>query len=146
MMENDWWSAAPTSETNAGAGLDGTTEISNWLEAKAAVRNAQARLDEATFDLCAKIGLPDEGTNTVEQDGYKVSATQRINFKADHDRVAKLDSELREQLFKVSYSVMKPALNQLAAIDERTYHEVCECLTSSPAKPSISIKEPKSDE
>lgn len=107
-----------------------------FLHAKAMAENANTELDNAKIDLYSHFAnqLSPEltGSNTFEQDGYKIKITKKVSTSVDQ----KLASVV-EVGFTKKYQLSKSAYNKLNDADKK---RVDECLTVKPAKPGFEVE------
>ena len=81
-----------------------------------------------------------ECAKTVSTNHFKVSVTNKLNRKLDHDKYLEISEDLPEALKFVKYKpeIDLKKLRSLEAIDPKI---ISECITTKPYKPSITIKE-----
>lgn len=115
--------------------------INNYLQVKAIEEQAkQARLEAESKLIQAVQNDKPEGTKTITDSGFKVSVSNKLTRKLDHDAYLRIVDGLPEGCKFVTYKpeISVTILRHLEAVDPKL---AALCVTSKPAKPSIEIKE-----
>lgn len=114
-----------------------------WLVAKEAEREAIERRRSVEDRIKTLSAIPDglEGTKTIEQSGFTIKITGRIDRKVDADKVQELAAEygLTEHLAHLFR--WKPEINLLVwrATDEAITKPLAAAITAKPGRPSFAI-------
>lgn len=113
-----------------------------WLAAKAAERNANEERLAIEVAMLALLPSKLEGTVTDKETG--IAATFKVTRKVDTPALQAQWHNLTENAQKAfvwKADISTRQLNALAEFDEAAYAYITQFITSTPAKPSISIKE-----
>ena len=115
--------------------------VDNYLNAKIKEEQAKLLRLEAEQKLIDGIGNHQpEGSKSLASNRYKVTVSNKLDRKLDHDKYLTIKDTLPEKLQFVKYKpeINLTALRHLEAVDPSL---VAMCITTKFAKPSISIKE-----
>lgn len=114
-----------------------------WLRAKEAERMAVEERRRIEDQLLSLIGVPEtlEGTQNVEQDGFKVKITGRMNRKVDTDALQDLAraeglEKFLTTLFRWSADL---SLSAWKATDKSITEKLAPAITTTPGRPSFQI-------
>ncbi len=116
-----------------------------WIEAKAAEGAALAERRRIEEELSEALGIPAnlDGSKRVEDGGYKVTVTGRINRKVDTQKVQEVAAENG-----IGWDVLTKVFRWKAEIDKRSFDNskdeiraaLSAAITSKPGKPSYKIE------
>lgn len=113
-----------------------------WLAAKTAERKANEERISIEAAMLALLPSKLEGTVTDKDTG--IAATFKVTRKVDSEGLRMQWNNLTENAQKAfvwKADISTRQLNALAEFDEAAYAYITQFITSTPAKPSISIKE-----
>lgn len=113
-----------------------------WRELKAAEDDFRKRRIEAEQAILAAVGVKEEGTTTEKTAFFKVTTTGKLTRSLDAAAWESVRGDFPDALAPVTY---KPALDlrQLRALEKANpalYAKACECITTKPAKPAVSVE------
>lgn len=120
------------------------TLYQDWLDAKAAEKSAidlrRSIEDQMIRDLNISPAL--DGTETVEEGGYKVKVTGRMNRKIDADKLQEIAAESGLAAHLGNLFRWKPELNMSAwkSADSSITAQLLGAITTTPGRPSFSIE------
>jgi len=115
--------------------------IEDYLMCRAAEESAKAQRLKAESALIAAVANDKpEGSKSVHTDRFKISVSNKLTRKLDHDAYLRIKESLPETLQFVIYKpeISVTILRHLEAVDPKL---AAQCITSKPAKPSVEIKE-----
>jgi len=132
-------------QTNQPSTHTPTDLATDWLQAKAAeeaAREARIRIED---EMIQALGCRDEGSQTHDADGYKITITGKINRTLDRAAWESIASKVPEDLRPVEYkpSLDLKGLRYLQDHNPDVYRVVAEAVTAKPGKASITVKEAK---
>lgn len=112
-----------------------------WLKAKAAEDEAKARRIEIEEALVARLGKRDEGSQTHDLGGYKVTITGVINRSLDKKAWERIKERIPENRRPVTYvpKLDVAGIKWLHANDLATYRIVAQALVVKPGKTNIKV-------
>lgn len=115
-----------------------------WQAAKADEKAANARRLEIEAQIVEAFPLGVEGTETVEQDGFRIKVTHKLtrtvdtkNLQAHWNRL----SAFAQDVFTWKADISLPALRRLQENHPDLYPSVAVYVTSKPAKPAVVVEE-----
>lgn len=122
-------------------------KIKKYLAAKAAedaARDSRIAAEEAIVALMPD-SVPDEGSKTVEADGYKVTLTQRISRKLDEKAYALIADAIPSAVNPVAevkaYKVDDAGCRWLKANEPGLWTVLSGALTEKPQKLGVKVQE-----
>jgi hypothetical protein len=113
-----------------------------WQAAKADEKAANARRLEIEEQIVESFPLGIEGTETIEQDGFKVKVTHKLTRAVDSKALQARWNSLSafaQDVFTWKADVSKPLLVKLQENHPELYVTVAPFITSKPAKPSVEV-------
>jgi len=120
------------------------------LAAKAEAEEARRKVLEAEQAIVAAVGAKDEGSFSVECDGYKVTTTQPVTRSVNREQARIVASELPADIAAAIFD-WKPSLNvklfkELERHQPQHFRLVARAVTSKPGKVSVKVADlPKGD-
>ena len=117
-------------------------QLSNaWLDAKAAEDAAKARRIEIEEALVARLGKREEGAQTHDLDGFKVTITGVINRSLDKKAWERIKERIPEDRRPVTYvpKLDVAGVKWLHANDPATYRIVAQALVVKPGKTNVKV-------
>ena len=114
-----------------------------WLDAKKAEKEAVATRRELEDQMIAdfKISEGEEGTTTIENDGFKVKVVSRMSRKVDGDKVQEIAAENGLSDYLPTLFRWKPDINMSAwkNTDKSITDVLLDGVTTTPGRPSFTI-------
>lgn len=116
-----------------------------WLDAKEEERRAESvRIDAEKRILAGLRDIPEEGSKTIHDDGFKVIVTQKITRKLDADAWKVIGHEIPADLSPVQ-SVMTLRIDDagcrwLKEHRPELWQKAAVAITEKPAKPGFKIE------
>ena len=112
-----------------------------WIQAKAAEDAAKARRIEIEESLVAQLGKRDEGSQTHDLGGFKVTVTGVINRSLDKEVWERIKEKIPEEKRPVVYEpkLDVTGIKWLQINDPDTYRIIAQALTVKPGKTNIKI-------
>jgi hypothetical protein len=115
-----------------------------WLEAKRAEHNAQKERIAIEAQICASVGLKDEGSTTLKTDCFKVTTTGKINRSVDVEELIKVAAQLPapivDRLIRHKAEVVVSELRYVQENEPEAYKLIARFLTAKPAKPAVAVE------
>ena len=115
-------------------------------ETTAKLAQRKADLESSIIDaMKANTPLPTEGTRTDSVGSYKVSVACKLNRKVDFERWVEISGDVADEDSPMRYKAeldTKKA-RELEKYKPEVWALISRCVTTSPAKPTITIKEAK---
>jgi hypothetical protein len=118
--------------------LDAKVKEEKAKEKRIEIENEIIRLHEPQ--------LKDNGQTTFDTDGFKITVKRSMNYKLDEDTYFKVITNIPEQYHahKIKVELDKKKFNFLSelpdALGQNVYKRISNCVTMTPAKPSVSIE------
>ena len=93
--------------------------------------------------LVAEIAPPMDGSKTLKLDGYKVTATSKLKRAVDWSALdaADISDVHREAITRQTRALDLANLKLLQDANPAVYNRIAACITTTPAKASVSIKD-----
>jgi hypothetical protein len=114
------------------------------IAAKQTETDAVAQRINVEMAIIQQTGMPDEGSKTVDAEGYKIKIEQRITRKIDPKSWALVVDQIPEQLRPVSikeqYVVENKGVLWLKEKEPGYYKLLCSCMTETPNKPAVKVE------
>ena len=112
-----------------------------WIQAKAAEDAAKARRIEIEDALIDQLGKRDEGSQTHDLGGFKVTVTGVINRSLDKEVWERIKEKIPEEKRPVVYEpkLDVTGIKWLQINDPDTYRIIAQALTVKPGKTNIKI-------
>jgi hypothetical protein len=119
--------------------------IEQWLAAKQAESDAEARRVELAAEIAERLGKPSEGSATYREGRYLVKVTQPINRKIDWDVFdqALATYKWKDALVKLKRELATDGLRYLQENQPDIYRELAKAITATPGRVGIEVKEGK---
>lgn len=117
-------------------------QLSNaWLDAKAAEDEAKARRIEIEEALVARLGKREEGAQTHDLGGYKVTITGVINRSLDKKTWERIKDRIPEDRRPVTYvpKLDVAGVKWLQENNPSIYKLVAQAITVKPGKTSVKV-------
>lgn len=115
-----------------------------WQAAKADEKAANARRLEIEQQIVEAFPLGVEGTETVEQDGFRIKVTHKLTRTVDTKNLQAHWNSLSafaQDVFTWKADISLPALRRLQENHPDLYPSVAVYVTSKPAKPAVVVEE-----
>lgn len=115
-------------------------EWQNLKAAEAAIISQRHTLEEKMLPFLEQQAIEGSTTTTLE-DGRKIRLNKRLTRKIDGKKFHRIASQLPSDLrpVKVQHSLDKSLWNELKEKDPHSFALFNECLTTKPAKPTITV-------
>lgn len=117
---------------------------SRWIEAKAEEAEAveRRRIIEDNLTAALEIAVDLEGSATIEDEGYKVKVTGRINRKVDAEAVQTIATEHGLGDYLSTLFRWKPEINatEWKKTDKSITDILQQAVTATPGRPSFAIE------
>lgn len=118
------------------------TLAQTWRELKAAEDDVRKRRIAAEESIIALIGVAEEGTTTEKTAFFTIKTVGKLTRSLDAAAWDAIREDFPAALAPVAY---KPSLDlrQLRALEKANpalYAKACECITTKPAKPAVSVE------
>jgi hypothetical protein len=115
----------------------------DWLAAKAAETQASALRQSIEAQIINVLGAKEEGSQTHDVEGFKVTITGKLSYKADVPQLLALCHQLPENLrpIKTEPKLDETGAKYLRANEPATWALIAPAITITPAKTALSIKE-----
>lgn len=114
------------------------------IEAKAAAYQANASVLTIEKKIVELVGSRDEGSFSVECDGYKITTTQPIRRTVDADKAraisAMLPRDIADTVFRWKPELNTSVYKNLREFQPTTFDQVCEAVTAKPGKVSLKVE------
>jgi len=98
-------------------------------------------------ELLAVTGIPEEGSQTIDAEGFKIRVEQKINRKIDKKAWELIAEQIPEALRPVTiveeYKVDGKGVRWLKEQEPGFYKLLCGAMEEKPAKPSVKVEEVK---
>jgi hypothetical protein len=120
------------------------TELARaWLAAKAAENQASKRRQEVEAQIINLLGAKEEGSKTHDVEGFKVTITGKLSYKADVPLLTNLCDKVPTELrpLKVETKLDETGAKCLRANEPEIWALIAPAITITPAKTALSIKE-----
>ncbi len=115
-----------------------------WQAAKADEKAANARRLEIEEQIVESFPLGIEGTETIEQDGFKVKVTHKLTRSVDTKALQAHWNSLSafaQDCFTWKADISLPLLRKLQENHPEVYPSIAVFITSKPAKPAVTVEE-----
>lgn len=120
------------------------TLATQHLEAKAAVAKAQATLNAINEEIIASIGTKDEGSFSIDCDGFKITTTQSLTRSVDpqlaKDVYMKLPRDIADGIFNWKPSLNLKLYRELDKYQPAHYATIGKAITTKAGKPTVTVK------
>ena len=100
--------------------------------------------DQVNEEILARMTTHDEGSHTVEVDGYKVTTTATMRRNLDPEVWEEIKDEIPEELQNVVAYVPKLSVKRYKMIEEmrpEVFRKIAEAVTTKPGATAVKIKE-----
>ncbi|ANN66448.1 hypothetical protein [Bordetella bronchialis] len=121
-----------------------TAELARaWLTAKAEEAKAAANRQSIEAQIINVLGAKQEGSQTHDVEGFKVTITGKLSYKADVPQLIALCDKVPENLrpLKTETKLDETGAKYLRANEPGTWALIAPAITVTPAKTALSIKE-----
>lgn len=110
-------------------------------EVESAATDARIVVERQIIDL---LGLPDEGSKTVDAGAFKIRLEQKINRKLDDKKWRSIMETIPEHLRPVivveSYKIEDKGVRYLRDNEPGYYKILAQAIEEKPAKPSVKVE------
>ena len=100
--------------------------------------------DQVNEEILARMTTHDEGSHTVEVDGFKVTTTATMRRNLDPEVWEEIKDEIPEELQNVVSYVPKLSIKRYKMIEEmrpEVFRKIAEAVTTKPGATAVKIKE-----
>lgn len=115
------------------------------VELKTEIANYRAELAKIEAELVDRLAadLPVDKSRTYDLDGWKVTIKRPVTRKVDSDEWSRICQTIPADLrpMRVEYKPEKKGLDWLATNKPDIFRRVAGCISSTPGKPSVTVKE-----
>ena len=109
-----------------------------------AIDNKKDYRDQVNEEILARMTAHDEGSHTVEVDGFKVTTTATMRRNLDPEVWEEIKDEIPEELQNVVSYVPKLSIKRYKMIEEmrpEVFRKIAEAVTTKPGATAVKIKE-----
>ena len=118
--------------------------LTRRLDIDRAIEELKQRRDLTNEQILDKMTFHEEGSHTVEVDGFKVTTTATMRRNLDPEVWEEIKDEIPEELQNVVSYVPKLSIKRYKMIEEmrpEVFRKIAEAVTTKPGATAVKIKE-----
>ena len=118
--------------------------LTRRLDIDRAIEELKQRRDLTNEQILDKMTYHEEGSHTVEVDGFKVTTTATMRRNLDPEVWEEIKDEIPEELQNVVSYVPKLSIKRYKMIEEmrpEVFRKIAEAVTTKPGATAVKIKE-----